>query len=176
MNKSVTFAHPVVYTLQYLNSNCSKWDLIFCKYRCHWLSAAYGRFLKLFLLLRGVIFIHNEWNQHLVKPWMKLIEVMKHNHLHVYFSLRCPLSLLSLTTTFGFPCFFFIFFFSLHQPLAHMYIKQLNPDFLADFWFLAFTWRHFDAILWVGTDSQRPQTQENTPNLYCLMTFLGDLK
>ena len=31
----------------------------------------------------------------------------------------------------------------------------------------------FDAILRERTDSQRPLTQSNNPNLYCLMPFLG---
>ena len=49
--------------------------------------------------------------------------------------------------------------------------------YMTDFRFLAFTWRHvnvFDAIIRERTDDQRPRTQSNNPNLYCLMPFLGD--
>jgi len=54
---------------------------------------------------------------------------------------------------------------------------MIQTDILTDFRFLGFTWRHFnvfDAILRERTDNQKPRTQSNNPNLFCLMPFLGD--
>ena len=63
-----------------------------------------------------------------------------------------------------------------HQNLnARNCYEPLSLDFLTDCRFLAFTRHPFDATLWKGTDSSRPWTQSNNPNLYCLMIFLGDL-
>ena len=85
----------------------------------------------------------------------------------------------SFATTFGFPCSFSSCFNKPSSAMVHRYITQVNPDRhseLTDFWFLAFTWRHFDVfdgILWEKTDSQRPRTRSNNCNLYGLMLFRG---
>ena len=106
---------------------------------------------------------------------MKVTEAMQNNH-RVYFILfqfeasiyHHSLQLLVFLVWFS----FHLVLTTLHQPLVHWYIKQVNHS---DFRFLAFTLRHFDvfdAILRERTDSQRPLTQSNNPNLYCLMPFL----
>ena len=95
--------------------------------------------------------IHDERSKHLVKPWMKVTEAMQNNHfqyLHVYFILfqfeasmhHHSLQLLVFLVPFH------LVLTSLHQPLVHRYIKQVNPD------------RHSDRLLnsrfcWLGVSS-----------------------
>ena len=65
---------------------------------------------------------------------------------------------------------------SLHQPLVHRYIKQVNPDKHYDRLLIPRFSRlgvHVtpmsDAILQEKTDSQRPRTQSNNRTVICIV-------
>ena len=165
----MTLTHPVFCTFQYLISSCNKCSLIFLYINAtgYWLHLgdiySSSSCLEVFL-------IHDERSKHLVKPWMKVTDA-------IIIVLACLFHLISVwgvhlqLLVFLVP--FHLVLTTLHQPLVYRYIKQVDPDTFRQT-FNSSLLLGFDAILRPErTDSQRPQTQSNNPNLYCLIPFLG---
>ena len=92
-----------------------------------------------------------------------------------YFSSRRPFAIIRYN--FWFSLFLFILFQQLF--ISHWFIGiyskliQSHSDRLSIPCFYQLAINVFDVILRERTDSQRPRTQLNNPNLYCLMPFLG---
>ena len=96
-----------------------------------------GCILEIFIALPFAWRYYSRW----AKPWMKVTEAMQNNH-RVYFILfqfeasiyHHSLQLLVFLVWFS----FHLVLTTLHQPLVHWYIKQVNPDTF---------WQTFDSLL-----------------------------
>ena len=80
----------------------------------------------------------------------------------------------SFATTLVFLVPFHLVLTSLHQPLVHSCINQVNPDRHSERLSIPrFYLASLQCLRCYSPGENRSRTQSNNPDLYCLMPFLG---